>query len=199
MAGLIFCPGPVSRGDIVMARLTALLFCVFAATAVWSQQDVCSGYQDSPDTPHKGPRKFNVIHLAFSQANIDVLIVDPLGRRFGVDANGQAVPREIPRAFYEDDNAAESDTTLSRAEQPREITIHYALSGNYLIAITARKDAAQWLKLRTSTCGRRWQKTITVPASHKEMVSRFTLIYDSHAKEEPQLLDGDHTRDRPSR
>lgn len=183
-----------------MRRLTALLFFVLMATAVWSQpQDICAGYQDSPDAPHPGPHKFNVIHLAFAHANSDVLIVDPQGHRFGVGASGKAVPREMPRAFYEDDSTAENDTLMPRAEQPREITIHYAQSGKYLIAITARKDAAQWLKLKTSTCGRRWQKEVTVPASHKNTVSRFIFIYDSHAKQEPQLLDGDPTRDGQSR
>jgi len=182
-----------------MRRLTAFLFCLFVSSAMWSQQDVCAGYQESPDTPHQGPRKFNAIHLAFSQANSDVLIVDPQGHRFGVDASGKAVPREIVRAFYEDDNTAQSDTQLTQAEKPREITIHYAQAGTYMIAITARKDAAQWLKLRTSTCGKRWKKEITVPASHKGAVARFTLIYDSHAKEEPKLLAGDQTRKEPSR
>lgn len=181
-----------------MHRVTALAsFCLLLAAAALSQQDVCAGYQDSPGAPHKGPRKFNVIHLGFSNGDSALLVVDPQGRRFGVDGRSKAVIREIPRAFYEDDNTAENDTGLARARQPREITIHYAQSGAYLILLTARKDDGQWLKVRTNTCGKRWQKEIMVPASPKAAVSSFTLIYDSHAKAEPQLLPGDQTRRTP--
>ncbi|HET9790157.1 MAG TPA: hypothetical protein VFR08_02530, partial [Candidatus Angelobacter sp.] len=165
-----------------MYRVIALLsFCLMLAAAAWSQQqDMCAGYQDSPDAPHKGPRKFNVIHLGFASGDSALLVVDPQGHRFGVDNRTKAARREISRAFYEDDNTAENDTGLSPVRKPREITLHYAQSGAYLIVLTARRSADQWLKVRTSTCGKRWQKEITVAAS-KGAASTFTLIYDAHA------------------
>lgn len=178
-----------------MRQLAALLFWLLMTAIAWPQQDICSGYQQSPDSPHKGPRKFNTIHLAFAHSNTDVLIFDPRGHRFGVGAPGKTLLREIPRAFYEDDSTAENDSGLPRSERPREISIHYAQSGRYLIVLTAAKNKAPWLKVKTSTCGKRWQKEVTAPVSPEGTVARFTLIYDSHAGSDPQLLEGDH---RPS-
>lgn len=181
-----------------MARLTRLLFCLLVSTVMWSQQDLCSGYQDSPEAPHNGPMKFNLISFAFSEANSDVLVADPKGHRFGTDPSGKGTLREISRAFYEDDDTAEMDSNKLPGERPREITIHFVQTGAYLISLTARNDGAQWLKLRTSTCGKHWKKEISVPQSRKGVVYRFTLVYDSHAKAEPQLVEGDHTRDDQS-
>ena len=176
-----------------MSRLARLLFCLSVTTVMWSQQDFCAGYQDSPEAPHHGPRKFNVMSFAFSEANSDVLVADPQGHRFGRDPSGKGTLREISRAFYEDENTAEMDSNKPPAERPSEITIHYVQSGAYVIFLTARNDRAQWLKLRTSTCGKRWEKEISVPQSRKGVVYKFTLLYDSHAKAEPQLVEGDHT------
>lgn len=173
-----------------MSRLTTLFsLCLLLAAAASAQQDVCAGYQDSPGAPHKGPRKFNVIHLGYAGADSSLLVIDPQGRRFGTEGHSKVAVREIPRAFYEDDNTAQSDTGLPPARQPREITIHYAQSGSYRIVVTARKEAEPWLKVRTSTCGKRWQKQATVPASGKAATFTFTLIYDAHAVGEPQLVE----------
>jgi hypothetical protein len=76
------------------------------------------------------------------------------------------------------------------------MSIDFAQSGLYLIVVTSRKPAKQLLWLRTNTCGKRWKKEVTIPASRKGAVSRFTLVYDAKAKGEPQLLDGDHTADQ---
>ncbi len=174
-----------------MYRLAALFsFCLLLTAPGWSQQqDLCAGYQDSPDAPHHGPRKFNVIHLGFAGAGASLLLVDPEGRRFGFDGHSRAALREIPRAFYEDDNTAQADTGLPLARQPREITVHYAQCGTYRILITGRRNSERWLKVSTDTCGKRWQKQITLPASPKAGISWLTLIYDSHATAEPRLLD----------
>ena len=180
---------PHRRRNLVY-RLTALLsFCLLLAAPAWSQQDPCAGYQDSPDAPHHGPGKFNVMHLGFAGAGASLLVIDPQGRRFGSEGHSHAPFREIPRAFYEDDSTAQADTGLPTARQPREITIHYAQSGTYRILITGRKSSERWLKVSTNTCGKRWQKQITLPASASAAVSTLTLIYDSHATAEPQLLD----------
>ncbi len=184
----------MSRETYAVSRVTTIFaFCLLLVAAAWAQQDPCAGYQDSPDAPHKGPRKFNVIHLGYAGAGSALLVIDPQGRRFGMEGRSKAAVREIPRAFYEDDNTAQSDTGLPPVRQPREITIHYARSGSYRIVLTGKKGAEQWLKIRTSTCGKRWQKQVTVPSSGKAATFTFTLIYDSHAVAEPQLLEGDGT------
>lgn len=177
-----------------MKRFAILLFCVFLANVGWCQQDICQGYQQTPDAPHQGPSRFNGIDIAFSLVDSYVLIVDPEGHRFGIDSSGKPVRREIVRAYYQDDNTAEMDTNLLAARKPREMSIDYAQSGKYLLVITARTNTGQSLKLRTSTCGKIWRREITIPASKKGSISRFTLVYDSHAKEEPQILEGDHTK-----
>jgi hypothetical protein len=46
-----------------MRRLAILLCCLIVTTVAWAQQDLCSGYQQSPGSPHKGPRKFNAIQV----------------------------------------------------------------------------------------------------------------------------------------
>ena len=175
-----------------MSSLAKLLFCLFVTTSIWSQQDVCAGYQDSPEAPHEGPSRFNLISVAFSQADSSVLVADPQGHRFGADPSGKGTLREIARAFYEDDDTAEMDTDWPASQRPTEITIHYVQTGSYLISVTARKDGVQRLKLRASTCGKRWKKEISVPQSRKGVVYKFTLIYDSHATAEPQLVKADH-------
>jgi hypothetical protein len=161
----------------------------------WSQQDPCSGYQESADSPHKGPRKFNVITIAYSLANSEVMVADPEGHRFGKDPNGKGVLREIARAFYEDSNTAELDTNMLANERPREIVIDFVRSGAYLLVITAQSKQPQWLRTKTFTCGKRWSKEFTIPASQAGAISRYTLLYDSQGKMEPQLVEGDHTHD----
>jgi len=178
-------------------RTAALIICLFAAGLACGQTDPCEGYIDSPDAPHSGPRRFNVIRVAFALADSYVLIVDPEGHRFGIDSNGKRIPSEIPHAFYEDDNTTEMDTNLPRERQPQEMTVDFAKSGKYLIIITARKPAGQWLKIRTNTCDKVWEQAITIPAERTGAISRRTLVYDSHAKKEPQVLDGDLSNPGP--
>jgi hypothetical protein len=169
-------------------RIAALFLVLGFAAAGWCQKDPCEGYQDSPDAPHHGPRRFNVVHVAFSGADSFVLIADPNGHRFGIDSDGKQSPREIVRGFYEDDNTAEMDTNLPAERLPRVMTIHYAQAGKYLITLTARKGKSQWLKISTSTCGQHWNKEITLPTAPAGTVTRVTLVYDPHGKEEPQVL-----------
>ncbi len=180
-------------------RLAALLFCALLASGGWCQKDICEGYIDSPDAPHKGPRRFNLISIAFSLADSYVLVVDPEGHRFGVDSSGKRIRSEIAQAFYEDDNTAEMDTNMLPARQPREMTIQFAKSGNYLITVTARKNASLWLSFQTGTCGKVWKHEITIPAARAGTVSRMTLVYDAHAMQEPRLLEGDQTHSDPGR
>lgn len=179
-----------------MRRIILISFCLMSSALV-AQQDPCAAYQGSADAPHKGPRKFNVITIAYSFANSEVLVADPEGHRFGKEPGGKGVLREIVRAFYEDDNTAEMDTNMLSSQKPREIVIDFVHSGAYLLSVTAQSKNPQWLRVKTFTCGRRWSKEITVPASRAGVITRFTLVYDSHAKAEPQLLEGDHTHDAP--
>jgi hypothetical protein len=182
----------------MMTKITALLFCLFLAIPGWTQSDACENYQDSPNAPHKGPRKFNVISLGYASADIAVLISDPQGHRLGVDTKGKKFFGEITRSFYEDDNTAEMDTNLPKSSQPREMTIHYAASGRYLITVTHKHGGKHWLKIRTSTCGKHWSKELTLPSAGKGAVSNLIFMYDSHAQVEPQLLpDQSATPEKP--
>jgi hypothetical protein len=169
-------------------KIAILAFCLLLTVPGWTQSDPCENYQDSPTAPHKGPRKFNVINLGYASADIAVLIADPQGHRLGVDAKGNNFFGEITRGFYEDDNTAEMDTNLPKGSRPREMTIHYASSGRYLITVTHKHAGKHWLKIRTSTCGSHWSKEVTLPSAGKGAVSHLTFIYDSHARAEPQLL-----------
>ena len=153
----------------------------------WCQTDICEGYQDSPDAPHTGPLRFNVIHLGFVGDDSYVLIIDPQGHRFGVDSSGKAVAREIVRGFYEDDETAAMDTNLPPRRHPREMTIHFAKSGKYRIAMTARTASAQWLKVAANTCGKAWSTEMTIPPARAGTVTQLTLLYDARGKVEPQL------------
>jgi hypothetical protein len=174
---------------------TALILLAFLlAVPALAQSDPCENYQSSPDAPRQGPRKFNVIRIAFASADSYVMVVDPAGHRFGTDAHGKAVSSEIARAFYEDDNTAQMDTNLPKERKAREMTLDYAQSGKYQIILAARGSSGQPLMIKTSTCGRRWSKQITVPARAKGAAACFTLIYDSHAKQEPQLVENDQPR-----
>lgn len=175
----------------------AIMLCL-CVVPLWAQQatakaDPCAGYVDSPNSPHPGPRKFNLISIAYSGADSYVLIVDGAGRRFGRDSANKRVYIEIPQSLYEEDWLAETDTHLPASANPEEMTIDFAQSGSYAIVVTSRKPAKQILLVLTSTCGKRWKKEISVPQALEGIVYRFTLVYDSHAKAEPQLLDGDHT------
>lgn len=178
-----------------MYRTVIIAFCLLMSSLSWSQQDPCAGYQESADLPHKGPRKFNVITIAYSLANSDVMVADPEGHRFGKDPNGKGVLREIVRAFYEDSNTAEMDTNMVASEKPREIVIDFVRSGAYLLVVTAQSKKPQLLRIKTFTCGKRWSKEFIIPASQSGATSRYTLLYDGQAKTEPQLVEGDHTHD----
>jgi len=175
----------------------AILLCL-GAVPLWAQQataeaDPCAGYVDSPNSPHTGPRKFNLISIAYSSADSYVLIVDPAGRRFGRDSAGKQVYTEIPQSLYEDQWLAETDTHLPASAKPEEMTIDFAPSGSYVIVVTSRKPAKQILFVQTTTCGKRWKKEIPVPQPRKGVVYKFTLVYDSHAKAEPHFAEGNHT------
>lgn len=170
-------------------KAAAILLCLFLAMPGRAQNDPCENYQSSPNAPHKGPRKFNVIRIGFASADSHVLVVDPEGHRFGTDAHGKVASSEIARAFYEDDNTAQMDTNLPKERQPREMTIDYAQSGKYQITLVARGSKSQLLIIKTNTCGRHWSKPVTVPGSAKGAIAQFTLTYDSHAKLEPQLAE----------
>ena len=181
-----------------LSKALFLCLCAFPLQAQTTPEpDPCAGYVESPNSPHKGPRKFNVISVAYSAADSYVMIVDGEGRRFGHDSEGKRLYTEIPQSLYEDEWIAEADTSLPASAHPEEMSIYFAQPGRHLIVVTSRKPTKQVLSLRTSTCGNRWKKEITIPASPKGAVSRFTLVYDAKAKREPQLLDGDHTADQP--
>jgi hypothetical protein len=87
-----------------MGFLSKALFLCLCAFPLQAQQatpepDPCAGYVESPNSPHKGPRKFNVISLAYSGADTYVMIVDGAGRRFGHDTPDKRLYNEIPKAF----------------------------------------------------------------------------------------------------
>lgn len=175
-----------------MRAIALVVFCLLISSLSRSQQqDPCAGYESSVDAPHKGPKKFNVIIVAYSLLNSEVLVTDPEGHRFGKALDGKSVLREIVRAFYEDSNTTEMDTDMPPSQKPREIVIDFVRSGTYLLTFTAQSDKPQWVRLKTFTCGKRWTKEFTIPASHPGAVSQYTLLYDSQARTEPQLLEKD--------
>lgn len=195
---------PACFPEMNMGFLAKAILLCFGAVPLWAQQgtaeaDPCAGYVDSPNSPHTGPRKFNLISIAYSSAGSSVLIVDAAGRRFGRDSASKRVYTEIPHSLYEDQWLVETDSHLPASAKPEEMTIDFAPSGSYVIVVTSRKPAKQILFVVTSTCGKRWKKEISVPQSRKGVVYKFTLVYDSHAKAEPQLVEGDHTHGHRSR
>ena len=177
-----------------LGKTVLLCLCVVPLRAQQAnpEADPCAGYVDSANSPHTGPLKFNLIRIAYAGADSYVLIVDGAGRRFGRDSVNKRVYIEIPQSLYEEDWLAEADTHLPASAKPEEVTIDFAQSGSYVIVVTSRKPAKQILLVLTSTCGKRWKKEISVPQAREGIVYRFTLVYDSHAKAEPRVLEGDH-------
>jgi hypothetical protein len=142
--------------------------------------------------------RFNVIHLGFVGDDSYVLVIDPQGHRFGVDSSGKAVPKGIVRAFYEDDETAAMDTNLPAGRHPREMTIHFAKSGKYRIAMTARTASAQWLKVAANTCGKAWSTEMPIPPAGAGTVTHLTLLYDGRSKVGPQLIKDDRVIANPA-
>lgn len=128
------------------------------------------------------------VSIGFALADSFVLLTDPQGHRFGLDSSGNAVPREIPQAFYEDENTTEMDTNLLPERKPREIVVPGAKPGKYVVTVTSRKAGDPWLKITTIVCGKIWREEFSIPSTRPATLVPLALTWDLHADGEPQLL-----------
>jgi hypothetical protein len=170
-----------------MRLLACFALTIFSFTAL-AQQNPCAGYQLSPEAPHAGPRKFNVIQIDYSHASSLVLVSDASGRKIGIGSDGKRVPAKMPHAFYEDREEAVASTGLPPEKEPEEITIQYPQAGRYEVVVTSRSSAMQWLRITVHTCGKRWSKEIEIPPGKPGIVKRWILLYDPSSAQDPQAL-----------
>lgn len=170
-------------------RFTACIcFFLISMAVAQAQQDPCAAYQLSPESPHTGPRQFNVIQIDYSHASTFLLISDASGRQIGTAPDGRRVAK-IPHAFYGDGDEVIAATGLGPERAPEEITIQYPQTGQYEIAATSRAGKAQWLRITVHNCGRQWSREVDVPAGKPGATRRWRLIYQTSPEHEPELIE----------
>jgi hypothetical protein len=167
-----------------------LCFCFFfggLTASAQAQQNPCAAYQLSPDSPHAGPRQFNVIQIDYSHASSFVLILDALGRQIGTSPDGTRTAK-IPHAFYEDGDEAVAATGLGPEQEPEEITIQYPQTGQYEIVATSRTGKAQSLRITIYNCGKQWSKEIKVSSGKPGAALRWQFVYQSSPDHQPEIV-----------
>lgn len=164
-----------------------LSLAVLSFSLSFAQQNQCSDYQISPDSPQTGPRKFNVIQVDYSRKSSLVLISNAAGQKIGEEADGKRVRAQIPHAFYEDADDAVASSGLPPEKEPEEIVIQYPQAGRYELSVTSRGTTPQWLKITIYNCGKRWTREVEIAGGRSGVTKRWYLIYDPSSAHEPEL------------